>query len=169
MKANALLAAIAAGLVASNSHAGPDKVAAPGDYRKTFSEYYSGDRTANDKQAIRIYANATAIQGKQADGKLPYGSVIVGEIYSVKTDEGGKVMTSGLGRRINDKLAAIVVMERGEGFDEGYPDALKTGDWEFAVFSPAGQRLDKDIAPCRACHHPLADQEFVFSYAHLGQ
>lgn len=168
MNANVLSLGLAIALSAPAVHAGPENVDAPGNYRQEMIQYYSGDRTANEKQAIRIYANTKAVEGKQADGKLPYGSVLVGEIYTVKADASGATMTSTLGRRIPDKLAAVVVMERGQGFDSGYPDELKTGDWEFAVFSPDGKRLDKPVADCRACHHPLAGQEFVFSYQHLG-
>lgn len=169
MKPRFLLAGLAIALSAPALHAGPENVSAPGNYREDFVMYFSGDRSANDKQAIRVYANDIALEGKLADGKLPYGSVIVGEIYSVEIDASGMAKTSTLGRRIRDRLAALVVMERGEGFDAGYPDELKTGDWEFAVFSPDGKRLDKDITACRSCHHPLANQEFVFSYQHLAR
>jgi hypothetical protein len=155
-------------LTAPPLQAGPERVGDPGDYRQHFTQYFSGNRTANAKQVIRIFANATAIEGKQRDGKLPYGSVIVGELYSVQTDAGGVAINSHLGQRIPDQLSAIVVMERGKGFDAGYPEALTTGDWEFAVFSPAGERLDKDVTACRGCHHPLENQEFLFSYQHLG-
>ncbi len=60
---------------------------------------------------------------------------MVGEIYKAKL---GEAIESGLGRRIVDKLAAIVVMQRGEEFDEEYGGDLKLGDWEFAVFKPSG-------------------------------
>lgn len=163
-----LVVGLALGLSAQPLWAGPENVADPGDYRATFTQYFSGDRTGNDKQVIRIFANDTAIAGKQKDGTLPYGSVVVGELYSVRLGADGQPIISNLGQRIPEKLAAIVVMERGAGFDQGYPEALTTGDWEFAVFSPAGERLDKDVTGCRTCHHPLADREFLFSYQHLG-
>jgi hypothetical protein len=148
-------------------HAGPENVEWPANYKTEFANVFNGDRTANDKQVIRIFANETAVAGARADGKLPYGSVVVGELYSVKLNADGKPVTSALGRRIIDKPAAIVVMQRGQRFDAEYADELKVGDWEFAVFSPAGDRLNKDVTACRQCHHPLADKEFLFSYEHL--
>jgi hemoglobin len=60
-------------------------------------------------------------------------------------------------------------MERGQGFDEGYAEELKVGDWEFAVYSAAGEKLDKDVTSCRECHHPLQDKEYVWSYEHLAR
>jgi hypothetical protein len=148
-------------------HAGPQNVAWPANYKTEFTNTFNGDRTANEKQVIRIFANETAVAGARADGRLPHGSVVVGELYSVKIDADGKPINSALGRRIIDKLSAVVVMERGAGFDAEYADELKVGDWEFAVFSPSGERLDKDVTACRQCHHPLADREYLFSYEHL--
>ena len=162
-----LCAGLTLGLLVSGAVAGPENVNWPADYKMAFMNVLEGDRTANDKQVIRIFANPTAIQGAQSDGKLPYGSVLVAELYSAKLDADGEPVISGLGRRIIDKLAAIVVMERGKGFDAEYPEELKVGDWEFAVFSSTGKRLNKDVTGCRACHHPLNDSEFVFSYEHI--
>ncbi|MEH6469704.1 MAG: cytochrome P460 family protein [Halopseudomonas sp.] len=169
MKLISLFAAIICSLITTAVQAGPENVAWPGDYKQSLSHYYSGDRTANGKQIIRAYANKAAMAGKQADGNFPYGSVVVGELYVAKLNDKEEAIISSLGRRIVDKMAAIVVMQRGEGFDEQYPDALKVGDWEFAVFSPDGKRLDKDVTGCRTCHHPLSERGFLFSDEHLGQ
>lgn len=155
------------GLFATAAAAGPENVGLPGDYRTAFTNYYQGDRLGNEKQSIRIFANDTALKGARKDGKLPYGSVLVAEVYAVKLDGEGNPVESALGRRVIDKLSAVVVMERGEGFDKDYPEELKVGDWEFAVFSPAGEKLDKDVTSCRECHHPLTDKEFTWSYEHL--
>ena len=167
MKCHCLILSIFVSLVAASAQAGPENVNWPGDYKSSFTHYFSGDRTANEKQIIRIYANDAAIAGVHADGKLPFGSVLVAELYAVQLDEKEQPLISSLGRRIAKNLAAIVVMQRGQDFDAGYPDHLTTGDWEFAVFNPAGQKLDKDVTGCRTCHHPLVDKEFVFSYEHL--
>ena len=168
MNSRYLIFSILFSFSAASVQAGPENVGWPGDYTSTFTLYFSGDRTANDKQMIRIYANDTAIAGVKADGKLPFGSVLVGELYAVKLDEQEQPVISSLGRKIPENLSAVVVMERGKDFDAGYARHLTTGDWEFAVFNAAGQKLDKDITACRTCHHPLVDKEFVFSYEHLG-
>ncbi len=160
--------AAALGLCAGAALAGPENVTLPADYKSSFTQYYEGDRLNNEKQVIRLFANEVAVEGAGKDGKLPYGSVIVGEIYGVKL-EGEDPVESTLGRRIIDKLAAVVVMQRGEGFDKGYSDDLKVGDWEFAVYSAAGKKLDKDVTSCRECHNPLADKEFLWSYQHLAR
>ncbi len=143
------------------------RMAFPAGYTQDFSNYLSLDRTQNPDQVIRLFGNDKALEGPGADGALPYGSVLVAEIYAARKDADGNVVTSELGRRIKGRMAAIAVMEKQPGWGEGRPAGLRTGDWDFAVFSPAGERLDKDLNACRACHAPLGDRDFVFSHQHL--
>jgi hypothetical protein len=139
----------------------------PADYRR-YGSYMISDRLGQEDQVIALFANDVARDGARADGELPYGSVIVGEIYKASTDADGVVELSEVGRRIPAEPAAIVMMERRPGNDERYPANLQVGDWEFEVFSPAGDNLAKDTTACRECHAPLAETEFTFSHAHLA-
>lgn len=139
----------------------------PDNYKK-YGTYLISDRMGQEDQVIALFANATARAGAKADGKLPTGSVIVGEIYKAKLDANGEVIQSEIGRRVPGELSAIVMMERRYGWDAKYPDELKVGDWEFEVFSPTGENLAKDTTACRECHHPLTDTEFTFSYDHIA-
>lgn len=143
------------------------KIAFPEDYRSTFTNYLSLDRTQNPDQIIRLYANDIAMQGPGDDGKLPYGSILVGEVYKAKLDDKGEVMTSSLGRRIADKFALVAVMQREEGWGEQHSEEIRNGNWEMAAFKPDGNAADKDLNACLACHAPLGDTNFVFSYDHL--
>ena len=143
------------------------RVRFPADYGTAFANYLSLDRTQNPDQTIRLFANDTALGGAGEDGSLANGSVLVAEIYSALEDAEGQVITSELNRRIHNELLAIAVMEKQEGWGDAYPDALRNGDWDFAVFSPAGERLDKDLNACRACHAPLKERDHVFSYRHI--
>jgi len=143
------------------------KIAFPGEYKSTFTNYLSLDRTLNADQTIRLFANETAMQGADADGKLPYGSVLVAEIYKAKKDADGNVIVSSLDRRLRGDFALIAVMERREGFNEGIPAALQNDDWDFATFTPAGEPAKKDLNTCRACHAPLTSSNHLFSYDHL--
>ena len=139
----------------------------PADYQTTFTNYLSLDRTGNDDQIIRLYANDVAMQGVRESGEFPDGSVLIGEIYKAKKDDDGKVMESGLGRRVRDTFALVAVMEKQAGWGDAFSDELKNGDWDFAAFKPDGSPADKDIDACRACHSPLTDLRHVFSYEHL--
>ena len=145
-----------------------DRVLAfPENYRENFTLYFSGDRLLEDEQTIRIFANDIALEGAKADGTLPDGSVLVAEIFAALKDSDGEVVESSLSRRLPGEFKAIVLMERRSGWDEQYPDELKVGDWEFDVFSTAGENLGKNTTACRECHHPLTDTEYLFSIEHL--
>ncbi|MBX2806245.1 MAG: cytochrome P460 family protein [Hyphomicrobiales bacterium] len=139
----------------------------PANY-KAYGPYMISDRMIQEDQVITLYANDIARKGAKTNGKLPYGSILVGEIYKAAKDGDGNVIQTSLGRRVPAELSAIVMMERQEGWDAKYPDELKVGDWEFEVFSPAGENLGKDTTACRECHHPLNETEYTFSLQHIS-
>jgi len=161
------IAGVISFLLAPTAQGDDSKIQFPEDYAGTFTNYLSLDRTQNPDQIIRLFANDLAMQGPGADGKLPYGSVLVAEIYKARADAEGNVLTSTLGRRVRDKLALIAVMEREEGWGDEYPAGLRNGNWEFATFKPDGSVADKDLNACRACHAPLEATNHLFSIEHL--
>lgn len=137
------------------------------DYRDTYTEYLSLDRTQNHNQYIRLYANDFAMKGRDKEGNFLNGSKIIAEVYGVKTDHDGKVITSRLNRRIKDKLKLLAVMEKRDGFGVNSGSKIKTGDWDFATFKPNGKVAPKNLDSCRSCHTPLTDTDFIFSAEHL--
>ena len=143
------------------------RIAFPGAYKTEFKNYLSSDRVQNPDQTISLYANDKAIEASKAGQELPDGSILVGEIYAARKDADGKVVTSALGRRINEKLAAIAVMEKRKGWGDAYSEDVRNGDWDFAIFSPDGKRLDKDLNACRSCHAPLKQTQHLFSLEHI--
>lgn len=141
----------------------------PVDYRSTFSNYLSLDRIQNPDQIIRLYANDAAMEGPNEEGKLPFGSVLVGEVYKAQLDDSGEVKVSSIGRRLRGDLALIAVMERRQGFGEDLPDNLKNEHWDFAAFKPDGSVAEKkELNSCRECHAPLKSTHHLFSYEHLN-
>lgn len=138
------------------THADEETVAFPENYRQTFTNYLSLDRTRNPDQVIRLFANDIAMQGPGEDGKMPFGSILVAEVFKAKLDSEDKVILSSPGRRIRDKFALVAVMQREKGWGEQYPEGVRNGNWEMAAFKPDGSKADKDLAACFACHAPLA-------------
>ena len=167
MKPVALLALLS-GFWAGGAFAADIALELPKNYKTTFDNYLISDRVGQEDQVISLFANAVAREGARTDGKLPDGSVIIGEIYAAKTEADGTVIESQLGRRIPAELKTIVMMERRTGWDDQYPDELKVGNWEFEVFSPSGENLGKDTTACRECHHPLTETEFTWTFDHLA-
>ena len=155
-------------LTASPALAEQYRIAFPADYKTAMNNYVSLDRTQNDDQTIRLYAPKQALDAAKAGAELPDGTILVAEIYKAKIDDNGKVIESSLGRRIRGKFAAVAVMQKGKGWGEKFPEGLRNGDWDFAIFSPQGKRLvDKDLNACRACHAPLKDTQHLFSLEHM--
>ena len=140
----------------------------PENYQTTFTNYLSLDRIQNPDQVIHLFANDIAMQGPGEDGKLPYSSIIVAEVYKAKKDaEGNPIKSKLLNRLLRGEKALIGVMQREKGWGDGHADGLKNGNWEFAAFKPDGSVADKDLDQCRACHAPLTDTNHLFSYEHL--
>ena len=161
-------ASFAAVLVTSAALADKDRIAFPADYETKMQNYVSLDRTQNADQVIRLFAPKEALDAAKSGTELPYGTVLVAEIYKAKKNKDGEVIKSSLGRRIRDKFAAIAVMQKEKWWGGQYPEALRNGDWDFAIFNPKGERLvDKDLNSCRGCHAPLKDTQHLFSLEHM--
>jgi len=170
MRAYLITAAIvAASIVGRMALADEAGVAFPSDYASKFTNYLSSDRVQNPDQIIRLFANDVAMSGAMQGKALPDGSVLVGEIYAAKKDADGKVIVSSLGRRVSDKLVAVAVMEKRKGWGQRFPEELRNGDWDFAIFNPKGEKLDKDLNACRSCHAPLTSTDHLFSIEHIGR
>ncbi|MDX1519907.1 MAG: cytochrome P460 family protein, partial [Gammaproteobacteria bacterium] len=43
----------------------------------------------------------------------------------------------------------------------------RAGGWGFAIYDPSGNPKENDLE-CAACHTPLANQEFMFTYSKLA-
>jgi hypothetical protein len=167
MMRRVLLSLVAGAIGLSLARADEPRVTFPRDYTETFTNYLSLDRVQNPDQIIRLFANDPAIEAGSRGAELPDGSVLVGEVYSARKDAEGTIALSNLGRRIREKLVAIAVMEKRSGWGSAFPENLRNGDWDFAIFSPDGKPLDKDLNACRACHAPLQESQHIFSLQHL--
>lgn len=168
MAGKVLGASVALGIVTTVALADDARIAFPENY-KDFENYLSLDRVQNHDQIIRLFANDAALEAAREGRELPNGSVIVGELYKAKKDADGNIVESSLGRRVRDKFFAVAVMEKQEGWGDTHPEQFRNGDWDFAIFSPDGKRLDKDLNGCRGCHAPLASTQHLFSLDHLSQ
>ena len=154
-------------LLTPAAHSSDALVKLPENYATTYTNYLSLDRVQNPDQIIRLFANDIAMQGPGENGELPYGSILVAEVFKAKKDAEGNIIESTLGRRIRDKMALIAIMQKEQGWGAEQPDGLKNGDWAFAAFKPDGSESGKVMAECRACHSPLAATDHLFSLQHF--
>ena len=163
----------AVSLVLSSTVAGNEeskynqKIAFPENFQQTYTNYLSLDRVQHPDQVVRLFANDIAMQGPGEDGRMPFGSILVAQIFDAKMDEENEIITSSLGRRIVDKISIIGVMQKEKGWGSQYPEGIRNGNWDYAAFNEDGSLADQDPIACIACHAPLTKTDFLFSYDHL--
>ena len=161
----AVLAAAAAWSIGAPALAGPDKVRFPEGYQDSFTHYATVSRADERKQVVRIFANDTALASARDGAPLDSGSVLVMEVYKAKLDADESPVVGGDGFFERGDLAAIAVMEARAGWGEEYPEAIRNGNWEYALFDAKTHALmDRDHQPCLECHKPLHESDYVFSF-----
>ena len=159
-------ASIVTFLVVAGSLAGPDKIAYPANYKSQVL-YAKSDRP--DNKTIRdLYAPADVVKQAAAGKPLPNGTVLTMEVYKAKVDDKGELVKDTSGKLIKGDLSFIGVMEKRSGWGAEYPDSLRNGEWEYAVFeTDMKPRANLNTKPCLECHKPFAAQDFVFTFSQL--
>lgn len=160
----ATAACVAIGVVfawAGNAQAGPERVQFPSKYEKNYTLYAVVDN-AEQKQVRRAWANPAAF-ASVLTGDLTPGSQLLMALYKAELDESGEPLLDENGRFIQGDLAAFAVMEKGIDWGRDYPEEIRNGDWEYAVFAPDGTlKTDVDLKPCFECHKALEDSDYQF-------
>lgn len=141
----------------------------PDDYQGTYTLYYSFNLPER-KQVRYAYANDIAMQRAQADGSLGDGTMILVEVYKAKLDADGGPIVGADGLFEKDELALYTAMGKRTGWGDDIPERLRNGDWSYAVFTT--ERTHKsgvNQAKCLACHKPLHDDDYMFSFKQLAE
>lgn len=158
------------GAVAANvsglDGAGPEF---PADFEDRFTRYHRID--FDGRKQVRFYsANDVALDAAKAGGPLPEGSYLLVEIFKAEAGADGALLHGADGRLVAGDRAAFTAMEKQAGWGDAVPEILRNGDWRYTVFSVEGQhRPGLNEAPCLACHQPLADSDYTFTYETLRE
>ncbi len=145
------------------------RVAFPAGYASSFTKYHTINFPAT--RQVRVYfANDVALRAARAAAPLPDGSVLFAEVHSAKVDADNKPIVGGDGLFQPDKLLFYTAMAREAGWGSDFPDLLRNEDWNYAVFTSAGQmRLGVNQAECLACHKPHDRTSYTFTLEQLGK
>ena len=151
----------------SRGSAGPEKISFPTAW-KDHVLYTVVDRY-DVKQHRELYASTPAAVQAMKEGKpLPHGTVLTLVQYKAQLDAAGAPVKDAKGRFTKGDLIAFTVMEKRQGWGSEYPAELRNGEWEYAVFSPAGVLNEKaNYKGCFECHKPHEKQDYVISLAAL--
>ena len=76
------------------------------------------------------------------------GSVLVMEVYKAKLDADRNPVVGSDGFFEQGEMAAIAVMESRAGWGEEYPEQIRNGTWEYALFEAKEHTLvERDYQP----------------------
>lgn len=162
------LAAAAIALGPQPAAAGPDKVEIPADYAKTYIKISTIDRY--DNKTVRVlYINPEAWAAAKPNQPLPDGTTLILEMRPAKLGADGQPLLDAGGRFIaDDKLNAMGVQQKKQGFGAEYPESFRNPDWEYAMFEPDGKlRANVNTQPCMQCHKPRAKDDYTFVAARV--
>jgi cytochrome c553 len=138
----------------------------PGDYQRTFTKYHTINFPMT-RQVRYYFSNKTALQAAQEGKTLPDGSYLFVEVHSAKLDADKKPVTGADGFYEADKLLFYTAMAREPGWGKDVPEMLRNEDWNYAVFTTAGQPRPANQAECLACHKPLDKVSYTFTLDQL--
>ena len=167
-KAFTLFSPILLTITFTHVFAGPERISWPENYAAHFIRYQSVDKPAGDKPAKTrvMYVNRQAFAQAKAEQPLPEGTILIMEDRTVELDDDGNPRTDSQGRFIpTNEIIAVIIQQKQAGWGELYPEALRNGDWEYAVFKPNGTLKENvEYEKCFACHKGQAAQDYNFTF-----
>jgi len=139
----------------------------PDNYKSTFVKYHTISFPAT-KQVRFYYANRPLVEAARAGKPAPDGSYILTEVYAAKLDAEGKPVVGPDGFFVADKPLLYTAMATGAGWGNDIPDALRNGNWNYALFTLDKQHRPMNQAECFGCHKPLDSTSYLFTLKQLA-
>ena len=139
----------------------------PKNFPSDYSLYTTVDR-ADNKQVRYLYLDNASMSTFKDKGNLPTNASIVMEIYKAKLNNDGDPVKGSDGFYQKESLAAYAAMKKERNWGENMPKEIRNGDWKYGFFKKNKEHNSaRNMAKCMACHQPLSDQEFMFSFDSL--
>lgn len=144
---------------------GPHNVPFPADFERRFIRYAVVDK--DDRKIIRsLFVNPEAFDSARPGESLPHGTVLVMADSRARLGADGTPLRDLDGRLIPEPGFFVVAVQHKErGWGEGYGPERRNGEWEYASFTPAGERRPVRLDGCFSCHlHARAGEDFTFAF-----
>jgi cytochrome c553 len=137
-------------------------------YKESFVRYHTINFAAT-KQVRHYYANKPVLQAAKEGKPIPDGAAIFVEVHTAKLDDKKNPVMGADGFYVPEKLVAYTAMATGKDWGKDFPDMLRNGDWNYAVFGPDKQhRPGVNQAECLGCHKPLDKESYLFTLKELA-
>ena len=145
------------------------RVSFPANYKQDFT-HYTTINFPKRKQVRTYLANDVVLQAARNGDPLPDGSMLFVEIFKAKLDAEKNPIKGNDGYFVKDKLVVYTAMAKQKGWGDDFPELLRNGDWNYAVFkSDKTIRKGLNQASCLVCHLPHVDTSYVFSLKQLTE
>lgn len=110
----------------------------------------------------QVYIDKMSWRAAQLTKQLPYGTKLVARDFEAVPDgKGGwKLVNNHL---VPGKPTTVLIQQKEKGWGIAHPENIRTGEWEFAIFTAAGEQIpvnpEKD---CMPCHKEVAATDYNF-------
>jgi len=138
-------------------------MALPTDFPQGFRVYQVVNDSATGP-VVQRWANQAAWQAAKAGQPMPDGAMIVNVNHAPLQGPDQKPVLDAQGHPQPGKVLGYAAMQTRAGWGAQVPALLRNGNWDYAVFNAERERRDAlNIAPCLACHQPLAASSHLFT------
>ncbi|MEL6238071.1 MAG: cytochrome P460 family protein [Pseudomonadota bacterium] len=129
----------------------------------TLGAWSTADGTGAQNGMHQVYASPGTIEGYQATGSFPDGSVLVKEVRGAATAN----LSTGAASYATEKQVWFVMVKDAEN---RFPDNALWGDgWGWALFEaadPSKQAASDYEVDCKGCHIPAEARDWIYAEAY---
>lgn len=140
------------------------RIVLPPDWETRFIRYATVDDP--DRRVVRhIHIDPDAHARLRPGMPAPDGTLLIMADARARLDTRGQPLKDASGRFVPEPGWIAIFAQHKDARRAGAPDdALRNGDWGYAVFDGAGRRRDVSLTPCFACHQQArAAQDYTFT------
>lgn len=114
----------------------------------------------------QVYIDRNSWKTARLTGKLPSGTkLIMRDFDAIPDGKGGWKMDPNF-RLLAGKPTAVLVQQKEKGWGTSHPENIRTGEWEFGLFTPEGKPIAVDAEKvCMPCHKQVEATDYTFLVA----
>jgi|SRR3954468_2702110 hypothetical protein len=110
----------------------------------------------------QVFIDRASAAEARRSGELPYGTKIVMRDYIGVSDGKGGWKTEN-NRLVPGQPTVVLVQQKERGWGTTHPPEVRIGEWEFGLYTPAGQPIKADFEKaCMPCHKQVEATDYNF-------